>query len=404
MSDYYKILEIVRSATAKEIKKAYRKLAVKWHPDKNKSTEAKQKFQEIGEAYSVLSDADKKQKYDRFGKAGLDPNARAGFNPSDIFSSFFGNNTSFSGNHHPFANMGSPFGGFNGTRTTSIRQKGPNSKASVKISFKEMYLGCQKKFIINRKVKCDTCDAKGIKKGCRAVNCDVCGGRGSVIKVVRMGPMISQSHASCHKCAGNGTIIPPNAKCVQCGANKYIAKKTNVTLNIRKGINNNEIIKLRNLGDENEHWLEPGDIEFTVIVEPSKNNIRRANNDLIITKKILLSEALTGLEIVYTHLDDTNIIISTDEIIKPGKSYRINNLGFKNDGNIGDLIINFDIIFPDTLDEKRTEIINKILPLRKKKNNNGLKQYTIIPLEDNYDEMLFDEEQKFNENFECNQQ
>ena len=404
MSDYYKILEIERAAGAKEIKKAYRKLAVKWHPDKNKSTEAKQKFQEIGEAYSVLSDTEKKQKYDRFGKAGLDPNSRAGFNPTDIFSSFFGNNSSFSGNNHPFANMGSVFGGFNGHPGSSVRQKGPNSKASVKISFKEMYRGCQKKFIINRKVKCETCNAKGLKRGCRAVICDVCSGRGSVIKVMRMGPMISKSHVSCQKCAGNGMIIPPNAKCVQCGASKYIGKKTNVTLNIRKGINNNEIITLRNLADENENWIEPGDIEFTVTVEPSKNDIRRINNDLIITKKILLSEALVGLEIIYTHLDETNIIISTDEIIKPGKSYRINNLGFENDGNTGDLIINFDIIFPDTLDGKRKEIIKKILPLRKKKNNNGLKQYTLIPLENNYGETLFDEEQKYNENFECNQQ
>ena len=404
MTDYYNILEIPRTANTKEIKKAYRKLAVKWHPDKNKSNDAKQKFQAIAEAYNVLSDTEKKSKYDQFGKAGLDPNSAAGFNPADMFANFFGG-----GGGNPFGNMGNPFGNMNspfgrGNFQNSVRRKGPESTAKVQISLKEMYIGCKRNFQINRKVSCNICLTTGLKKGCKPIICEVCQGRGSIIKVVRMGPMISQSHAPCHKCKGNGKIISDNLKCGNCNGVKYIKKKTDVALNIRKGINNNEVIKLKNLGDESENWTEPGDIHFTINIKSENPNMRRVNNDLIVIQKILLSEALSGLEMSFTHLDEREIIISYDEIIKPNKSYRVNNQGFENDGNTGDLIFNFDIIFPNSLDEKRKEIINRILPVRKKKDNNGLKQYNLVCLETNYEEHMFDDISNDTGNPECAQQ
>ena len=151
MSNYYKILNLKKGATDKEIKKAYRKLAVKFHPDKNSSPEAEEKFKEISEAYTVLSDPEKKLRYDKFGKAGLDGGGM-NFNPEDIFSSFFGGG----GNSNPFAGMpfgnvnfmsgGGPFNQFmNRNSRNSISQKGPTSKINTKITFSEMFNGCQKK-------------------------------------------------------------------------------------------------------------------------------------------------------------------------------------------------------------------------------------------------------------------
>ena len=168
----------------------------------------------------------------------------------------------------------------------------------------------------------------------------------------------------------------------------------------------NEIIVLKNMGDESENWIEPGNIEICIDVEtPDNKNIRRVNNDLCITKKILLREALTGLELRIHHLDGQKILLSTDEIIKPNKSYRINNMGFENEGQVGDLIIEFNIIFPDELDDKRKEVINKILPKRKiSSDNTGFKQYTLIPIEEGYIDKEFEEPDVMPQINECAQQ
>ena len=413
MSDYYEILNLKKGATDKEIKKSYRKLAVKWHPDKNSSPGAEEEFKKINEAYGVLSDADKKSKYDRFGKRGLESGGIV--DPEDIFNSFFGGGNPFS-NGSPFGGMGIPFSGMNmgfdpssfmqrGTR--SIRRKGPSARINTKITFKEMFNGCQKKFKIIRNIKCRGCNAKGIIPHYKSTPCSKCNGSGVRMERVMLAPrVVSQRSTPCSNCRGEGKIIPNNAKCKECTGNKFIKKTENIELDIRKGIKNNEIIQLKNKGDESESWIEPGDIEICInVIPPDNTNIKRINNDLCITKKILLREALTGLELKIQHLNGEKILLSSNEVIKPYKSYRINNLGFENEGQVGDLIVDFNIIFPDELDEKRRELINKILPKRKNTaDNTGFKQYNLIPIEDQYIDKDFDDLDHLPQINECSQQ
>ena len=413
MADYYDILNLKKGATDKEIKKSYRKLAVKWHPDKNSAPEAEEEFKKISEAYGVLSDSDKKSKYDQFGHAGLSGGGAA--NPQDIFKSFFGGNNPFS-NGGPFGGMGMPFHGMNmgfdpsqfmrgGGR--SIKRKGPSTRINTRITFKEMFNGCQKKFKINRNIKCRGCNGEGIIPHYQSNPCTKCKGSGVRIEQIMLAPqVITQRRSVCSHCKGEGRIIPDEAKCKECIGNKFIKKTENIDLHIKKGIKNNEIIQLKNKGDESESWLEPGDIEICINVISSENkNIRRVNNDLCITKKILLREALTGLELKIQHLDGQKILLVTNEIIKPYKSYRINNLGFENEGQVGDMIIKFNIIFPDELDDKRKEIINKILPKRKNPSENtGFKQYNLIAIEDEYVDKEFEDPETSPQVNECAQQ
>tara|TARA_B110000971_G_C19994286_1_gene493514 strand:+ start:225 stop:1463 length:1239 start_codon:yes stop_codon:yes gene_type:complete len=412
MGDYYNILDIKKEASEKEIKKAYRKLAVKWHPDKNNSEGASEKFKEISEAYGILSDKEKRMKYDKFGKAGLQGGGGMDFNPQDIFKSFFGNNGGFPGMGMPFgggmAFRGTPFSNMMG-RGNSIKRKGPVTKIKTNITFKEMFNGTERKFRINRTIKCLGCKATGIKPHYSTNKCPKCSGSGVRIERIMISPQIvTQRQTSCANCKGEGVVIPPEAKCTICQSTKYIKKIEAITLNIRKGIKNNEVIVIKNMGEENVNWQEPGNIEVIIEITPPENkNVRRINNDLCITKKILLREALTGLELKLEHLNGEKILIKYDEIIRPNKSYRIYNLGFENDGQTGDLIIDFNIIFPEELDEKRKLIIDKILPKRKNQGDNtGFKQYNLTPISEKYNDIDFEEEEFNNlqENMECAQQ
>ena len=402
MIDYYETLNLKKGATHKEIKKSYRKLALQYHPDKNSSKEAEDKFKKIAEAYGVLSDPQKKSTYDQFGKSGLE--GGVGINPQDIFNSFFG------GSVNPFGNMafgGMPFSGMNSfVQSNSIKRKGPSTKINTKITFAEMFNGCKKKFKLNRKVKCLECNAKGIKPHYALETCIKCNGLGTITQKIMIAPgLYSHRVSGCLNCKGEGKIIPDEAKCELCYGNKFIKHIEHIELNIRKGIKDNEIILLENKGDESENWLNPGDIEVCINVIPSENkNIRRVNNDLHIIKKILLREALTGFEIKIQHLDGKKILLSYEHIIKPNQLYKCPNLGFENNGQVGDLIIDFNIIFPDELDDKRKEIINKILPKRKNTTSNtGFKQYTLIPIE----RVCLSKEEAYThtpENFDCAQQ
>ena len=413
MTDYYEILNLKKGASDKEIKKSYRKLAVKWHPDKNSSPGAEEEFKKINEAYGVLSDADKKSKYDKFGKEGLE---RGGVvNPEDIFNSFFGGGNPFAGGN-PFGGMSMPFPGMNmgfdprsfmrpGAR--SIRRKGPAARINTNITFKEMFNGAQRKFKIIRNTKCRGCKGEGIIPHYKSNPCSKCQGSGVRIERVMIAPrVVSQKSSVCSDCKGEGKIIPESAKCRECKGNKFIKVTETINLNIRKGVKNNEIIMLKNKGDESESWAEPGNIEICIIVTPPENkNVRRVNNDLCITKKILLREALTGLELRIQHLDGQKILLVSSGIIKPYKSYRINNLGFENEGQVGDLIIDFNIIFPDELDDKRKEVIDKILPKRKTSSENtGFKQYNLIPIEEPYIDKEFEDPDILPQINECSQQ
>ena len=409
--DYYKILNINNNASEKDIKKAYRKLAVKWHPDKNNSPEAECKFKEINEAYAVLSDSDKKNTYDKFGKAGLDPNnmggGMGGMNPNDIFNSFFGGgggggfSNIFSG---PFGGM--PFGGGGGSRRGRKRPKGPNKRTNIKITFKDMMCGLDKKFAVVRKVKCTTCSGNGLKINCSPNKCHQCNGAGLMRHRQMIGPgMMTERTSECHICQGVGEIIKNEHKCSDCNGQKYIDKRNIISLNIPEGVKDGQVLIIKKMSDENDQWYTAGDLEFVINVETHKF-MKRIGNDLYIEKPILLKEALTGLDLVVKHLDGTQILAHYDEIIKPNKKYRLYNKGFKHNGKLGDIIIKFHIIFPETLNSQRKEILNKILPCRQHEPTipKDIEQHNLLIVEDDYDTQETTHESEYNSPNECSQQ
>ena len=379
MSDYYKILGVEKTASESELKKAYRKLSLKWHPDKNKEPGAEDKFKEISEAYSVLSDSEKRKIYDQFGKSGLDNNGMgAQVNPEDIFKSFFGGSG--------FGGMGGfpGMGGFFGGGTHNVQRKGPSKKFEVGISIEDMMNGGVKKFNISRSVKCSTCSASGCKSGSSPNNCSSCNGSGVINVTKQMGPMISRQSFPCNNCRGKGTWINDSDKCDKCKGNKFCQEKEYVEIPIEKGISDGEYIVLQGKGDEGEGFIENGDIIFIFKSKEDKSRSRIGNN-LVINIPILLSEALCGIESTIKHPSGNNIGIKCDYVIKPNTKHRIKGLGFTKNGSIGDLIISFDIVFPDKLEPQRLDLINKILP--KRQNNIG-----ILPGVSTYNLEKYDEE------------
>ena len=369
MSDYYKILGVEKSATDNEIKKAYHKLSLKWHPDKNKDSGAADKFKEIGEAYSVLSDKEKRGIYDKFGKSGLDNNGMgAQVNPEDIFKSFFGG-SGFGG----FAGMpgmgGIPgMGGMFGNMQQQTNRKGPSKKFEVNLSIEDMMNGTVKKFNITRNVKCNDCNGNGCKEGRSASRCNECNGTGVVTMTRQMGPMISRQSFPCNSCRGKGTWINPGDRCISCRGEKYVSKKEYIEIPVERGTTEGEYLVVGGKGDEGDGYIETGDIVF-IFKEKNDKMRSRIGNNLILNIPILLSEALCGISSTIKHPSGKNIGIKCDYIIKPNTKHIVKGLGFTKNSSTGDLILNFDIIFPDKLDEQRTELLNKLLPKRKKANN-----------------------------------
>jgi len=270
---FYKLLEVDKSATEAEIKKAYRKLAVKHHPDKGGDPE---KFKEVTRAYEVLSDADKRSKYDRFGEAGLEDGGGGG-DPSDIFEAFFGGQ---------------------GRRGAGQRrrQKTKDVVQPLKVTLEQMYSGATKKMAITRQV---------IDKKKGVQDCRQCDGRGVKVEVIRMGPMIQQMQSQCSACGGSG-------KSFQTKQEREVLE-----VHIQKGSPDGHKVMFRDMADEHPD-ADPGDVVF-VLKQQEHAVFKRKGADLFIERNISLMEALCGLCFELTHLDGRKLLIKTSpgEIVKP---------------------------------------------------------------------------------------
>mmetsp|Transcript_65289 Transcript_65289/g.116382 ORF Transcript_65289/g.116382 Transcript_65289/m.116382 type:complete len:521 (+) Transcript_65289:92-1654(+) len=271
---FYKLLEVDKQASDSEIKKAYRKLAVKHHPDKGGDPE---KFKEITRAYEVLSDSDKRSKYDRFGEEGLDGDG--GGDPSDIFEAFFGGG-------------GGRRGGGGGRR----RQKTKDVTQSLKVTLEQMYNGATKKMAITRQV---IDKKKGVQE------CSECGGRGVKVEVIRMGPMIQQMQSACNACGGQGKSF------------KTKQDREVLEVHIQKGSPDNHKVQFREMADEHPD-ADTGDVVF-VLKQQEHAEFKRRGADLFIERKISLVEALCGFEMELKHLDGRTLLIKTapGDIVKP---------------------------------------------------------------------------------------
>ena len=356
----YNTLGLNNNATEKEIKKAYRKLAIKYHPDKNKDPGAEDKFKEISAAYEVLSNKDKRARYDKFGEDGLKTDNMGG-NPFDLFSNIFGD--SFGG--HPFG--GHPFGGHPfGGHPFGNNNRSKDRIENINVSLKDIYNSKTLNLNLNKKIKCDLCNARGGMYETSVKFCENCNGKGKYMRVVQIGPgMIQQILQHCDKCNGRGKTIKQDEICPKCKGNRIITINKMIELTLGNGIKDQEKIVIHGESDEHPDFNTNGDL-IIVINEMKDDVFRRIDKNLYMTQTILLSEALCGTEFIIEHMDNRKLFVKHNDIIRPNMKKRIEGEGMSDkEGYRGDLIIEFNIKFPKKLSDDRKMYLNKLLPRNK---------------------------------------
>ena len=298
--DYYEVLGVSKGASDDEIKKAYRKLAKKYHPDMNPGDKgAEAKFKEVNEAYSILSDSEKRARYDQFGHAGVDPNYGAGgpgggfggfdmgdIDLGDIFGSFFGGG----------------FGGFGGSSSGRRNgpQKGESLRASLTITFEEAAFGCEKEINLNRTEECEACHGSGAEPGTTAETCPDCRGTGVVRVQQRTGGFAFSSTAPCSRCRGTGKII--HTPCKACGGSGSVKKTKRVTVSIPAGIDDGQAISLRGQGNAGKNGGPAGDLIVAVHVKPHPQ-FHRDGTTVLYEQPVTFYQAVMGAELEIPTID-----------------------------------------------------------------------------------------------------
>ncbi|KAF9675230.1 hypothetical protein SADUNF_Sadunf09G0010500 [Salix dunnii] len=345
---YYEILGVSKNASQDDLKKAYRKAAIKNHPDKGGDPE---KFKELAQAYEVLSDPEKRGIYDQYGEEALKEGmggGGAGHNPFDIFESFFG---------------GNPFGG-GGSRGRRQR-RGEDVVHPLKVSLEDLYLGTSKKFSLTRNVICSECSGKGSKSG-ESRKCTGCQGSGMKVSIRQLGPsMIQQMQHPCNECKGTGETISDNDRCPQCKGEKVVPEKKVLEIIVEKGMQNGQKITFPGEADEAPDTVT-GDIVF-VLQKKEHPKFKRKGDDLFVEHTLSLSEALCGFHFVLKHLDGRQLLIKskTGEVVKPDSFKAINDEGmpmYRRPFMKGNLYIHFTVDFPDSLTPDQVKAIETILP------------------------------------------
>lgn len=359
--DYYEVLGIGKNATDAEIKSAYRKLAKKYHPDLNPGDkEAEEKFKEVNEANDVLSDPQKRQRYDQFGFAGVDPNYAAangggaggfgggfgGVDLGDIFGDIFG------------GGFGGGFGGFGGgssTRTANAPRKGHDIQASVILTFEEAAHGCSKKITINRQDTCPDCGGTGAAKGTSPETCPDCGGRGYVVTQQRTPFGVMQSQQPCSHCGGRGTII--RNPCKTCRGTGKTAARKSLEINIPAGIDDDQNIALRGQGDAGFNGGPAGDVIVHVTVKADPM-FERDGYDVTIHVPITFSQAVLGDDVEVPTVDG-RIVQHIPEGTQSGTKFRLRGQGIQylNGRGRGDQYVIVDVEIPKKLNRTQREAL-----------------------------------------------
>lgn len=356
--DYYEVLGVDRNASADEIKKAYRKLAIKYHPDKNPGNkEAEEKFKEAAEAYSVLSDADKKARYDQFGHAGVEgagPDFSGGFgNLNDILNDLFGG--AFGGGFGGF----SGFGGFGGGTRQQRVSCGRDIRVRVKLTLEEIASGVEKEISIEKSVPCTECSGKGAKNSSDIKTCPACNGTGEVQRVTNsfLGQTITRS--TCQQCNGEGKII--SNPCRNCSGSGLVRKRETIKVRIPAGVEAGMQLTLQGQGHAAKNNGINGDL-LVVIEEQEHPNLKREGNNLYYTKIISVPEAILGSEAEIPCLD-SNYRIKVEPGTQSGKVVRLRGRGLPSVngyGGIGDMYVKFAVWIPKKLDKEDKALIESL--------------------------------------------
>ena len=351
--DYYEVLGIQKGASEDEIKKAYKKLARKYHPDMNPGDkEAEEKFKEVNEANEVLSDPEKKARYDQFGFAGVDPNYGAGAGGGaygggfdfgdlgDIFGSFFG-------------------GGFGGgqRRNPNAPQRGESIRASVSISFTEAAFGCEKSVTIERSEQCPTCKGSGCAPGTTPEVCPDCHGSGTV-QTRRQTPMgVFASNGPCRKCGGTGRLI--HQPCSDCRGSGAVRKRRTIKVNIPAGIDHGQTISLRGQGGAGKNGGPAGDLLITIMVQPHEI-FRRDGVDVFCEAPITFTQAALGAELEIPTIDG-KVKYSIPEGTQTGTVFRLKGKGVPvlNGRGRGDQYVTVVIETPRSLNKEQKEALRR---------------------------------------------
>ncbi|KAK9762371.1 Type I HSP40 co-chaperone [Basidiobolus ranarum] len=327
---YYDILGVPSTASENELKKAYRKLALKYHPDKSPDTA--DKFKDISHAYEILSDSEKRALYDQHGEEGLKNDGGPGMSAEDLFSQFFG---------------GGFFGG-GGSRQHSGPKRGKDVHHALKVSLEDLYKGKTSKLALQKNVICSSCKGKGGKEEAVKI-CPTCNGRGIRIVHRQLGPMVQQIQQHCQDCNGEGQTINEKDKCKDCHGKKVVSERKVLEVHIDKGMRDGQKVAFHGEADQ-APGVVPGDI-IIVIEEKSHPRFKRKGDDLFYNAKIDLLTALAGGQFIIEHLDGRNLKVNIlpGEVIKPEEIKTIQNEGMPSHRHHqhGDLYVQFEIEFPE---------------------------------------------------------
>ena len=353
--DYYEVLGVGKGASDDEIKKAYRKMAKQYHPDLHPGdAEAEAKFKEVGEAYEVLSDAQKKSRYDQFGHAGVDPNFGAGGGGwggggvnvdfgdiGDIFSSIFGGG----------------FGGGGRRANPNAPRQGSDAGVHIFISFEEAAKGCKQKVSVPRIVPCEECSGSGAKKGTSPTTCPDCRGTGQVSRAQRTPFGVMQTQTACPRCSGRGRII--ENPCSACGGQGRVRKTEQMGINIPAGIDDGQVITIQGRGNAGVNGGPAGDLNVQVSVRPHAL-FERDGFNIWYELPITFAQAALGAEVEIPTLDG-KIPFTIKEGTQPGDVLRVRGKGipYLNGRGTGDLLLKIVVEVPKSLTKEQKKLLKE---------------------------------------------